>query len=101
LIVDATALDPADDASTGAPRAVALVPPPNAAVIRALLALGLYDQAIDELRYAQQAWGSSSAVEATLGWTFWQQGRTEKGMEQFSHYRAAINAVKRAYPHYL
>jgi soluble lytic murein transglycosylase len=81
---------------------VAPVPlPPTVAVIRAFLAIDLYDQAIDELHYAQKAWGDSSAIEATLAWTLWQQGRVEKGMEQFSLYRGAINAMKRAYPHYL
>jgi soluble lytic murein transglycosylase len=61
----------------------------------------LFDQAIDELRYAQRAWGNSSAVEATLAWIYWQQGRTATGTDQFGLYRGAINAMKRAYPHYL
>jgi soluble lytic murein transglycosylase len=65
--------------------------PPNEPVVRALLAVGLYDQAIDELRYAQQAWGDSPAIEATFGWVYRARGDL----------RAGINAMKRAYPQYL
>jgi soluble lytic murein transglycosylase len=102
LIVDlAEPTVPGPEPGTDTLRPVAVVAPPNAAAIRALLALGLYDQAIDELNYARRVWGNSSAIDATLAWTFLQQGRTEKGMDQFSLYRNAINAMKRAYPHYL
>ena len=65
--------------------------PPNAPVVRALLAIGLYDQAVDELHYAQKAWGDSPSIQATLGWIFNQRGDI----------RAGINAVKRAYPQYM
>jgi soluble lytic murein transglycosylase len=65
--------------------------PPNEAVIRALLALDLYDQALDELRYAQKAWGDSAIIQATYGWIYNQRGDL----------RAGINAMKRAYPQYL
>jgi len=65
--------------------------PDNQQTIRALLSLGLYDQALDELRYAQRAWGDSSAIQATLGWIYNKQGDL----------RAGINAMKRAYPQYL
>jgi soluble lytic murein transglycosylase len=75
--------------------------PPNAATVRALLELQLYDQAVDELRYAQKVWRNSPAIEATLAWTYVQQGRSVKGMEQFNLLRGAINAMKRAYPQYL
>jgi peptidoglycan lytic transglycosylase len=71
------------------PATVAL--PPNEAVVRALLALDLYDQALDELRYAQRTWGDSPAIQATIGWVHHQRGDL----------RAGINAVKRAYPQYL
>ena len=66
-------------------------PPPNAATVRALLALELYDQALDELRYAQRNWGDSSPIQATLGWIYHQRGDL----------RAGINAIKRAYPQYM
>src|SRR5439155_11232514 len=53
--------------------------------------IGLYDQAFDELRYAQKAWGDSPAIEATLGWIYRERGDL----------RAGINAIKRAYPQYM
>ncbi len=65
--------------------------PQNEAIVRALLALDLYDQALDELRYAQKAWGDSSIIQATFGWIYNQRGDL----------RAGINAMKRAYPQYL
>ena len=65
--------------------------PPNQNVVRDLLALALWDQALDELHYAQKNWGDSSAIEATIGWIFNQRGDL----------RAGINAMKRAYPQYL
>jgi soluble lytic murein transglycosylase len=65
--------------------------PPNEAVVRALLELDLYDQALDELRYAQKVWGDSPAIQATIGWIHNQRGDL----------RAGINAMKRAYPQYL
>ena len=65
--------------------------PPNEATIRALLALDLYDQAFDELRYAQKVWGASPAIQATIGWIHNRRGDL----------RAGISAVKRAYPQYM
>ena len=65
--------------------------PPNQYVIRALLALELYDQALDELHFAQKAWGDSAPIQATIGWIFHERGDL----------RAGINAMKRAYPQYL
>src|SRR5207247_3750385 len=65
--------------------------PPNQHVVRALLGLALYDQAIDELRYAQKVWGDSPAIQATFGWIYNQRGDL----------RAGINAMKRAYPQFL
>jgi len=65
--------------------------PANAPVVKALLGIGLYDQALDELRYAQKVWGDSPAIQATFGWIYNQRGDI----------RAGINAVKRAYPHYM
>ncbi len=59
--------------------------------MRALLGLELYDQAIDELHFAQKVWGDSSAIQATLGWIYHERGDL----------RAGINAMKRAYPQYM
>jgi peptidoglycan lytic transglycosylase len=76
--------------------------PPSREVIRALLGLGLYAQAIDEVKYAQKVWGDSAANQATLAWIYQKQGQAEKGgRPQFSLYRNAINTMKRAYPQYL
>jgi len=65
--------------------------PPNEQVVRALLSVELYDDALDELRYAQAVWGDSPPIQATIGWIYHQQGDL----------RAAINAIKRAYPQYM
>jgi soluble lytic murein transglycosylase len=65
--------------------------PPNEPIIRALLALDLFDQALDELHYAQKAWGDAPAIQATVAWIHHQRGDL----------RAGINAMKRAYPQYL
>jgi soluble lytic murein transglycosylase len=88
LVLDASA-DPqsaADDG--GAPSAVL---PPNEHVVRALLGLELYDQALDELHYGQKMWGDSSAIQATIGWIYHERGDLRTG----------INAMKRAYPQYM
>jgi soluble lytic murein transglycosylase len=65
--------------------------PPNEPTVRALLGLELYDQALDELHYAQKVWGDSSAIQATIGWIDHERGDL----------RAGINAMKRAYPQYM
>ena len=65
--------------------------PPNEMVVRTLLSLDLYDQALDELHYAQKVWGDSSAIQATIGWIYYRRGEL----------RAGINVMKRAYPQYL
>ena len=40
-------------------------PPPNAPLIRALLVAELYDDALNELRYAQKNSGDSPVLQAT------------------------------------
>jgi soluble lytic murein transglycosylase len=76
---------PATD-STGTPAL-----PPTSDLVRLLLSLGLYDQARDELLYAQRTWGDSPPVSATLGWVYNKQGDLRRG----------IVAMKRAYPQYM
>ena len=49
----------------GEPTSV-LPPPPNEPLIRTLLAVQRYDEALKELRYAQRAWGDSPALQATI-----------------------------------
>jgi soluble lytic murein transglycosylase len=65
--------------------------PPTAATIRALIAQELYDDAVNELQYAQRAWGDSAAIQATLGLIYSRTGDLRRG----------INAMKRAYPQYI
>ena len=65
--------------------------PPTAATIRALIAQELYDDALNELQYAQRAWGDSAAIQATLGLIYSRTGDLRRG----------INAMKRAYPQYI
>jgi soluble lytic murein transglycosylase len=59
--------------------------------VRALLALGLYDDATNELNYARRTWGDMPAFQATAGWIAFQQGAL----------RRAINAMRRAYPQFM
>ena len=66
-------------------------PPPTAPLIRQLLAAGLYDDGMNELRYAQKAWGTSPAIEATVAWIHHQKGDL----------RRAITLMRRAYPQFL
>ncbi len=65
--------------------------PPTAALIRQLLASGLYDDGLEELRYAQKAWGTTPAIEATIAWVYHQKGDL----------RRAITLMRRAYPQFL
>jgi len=65
--------------------------PPSAEQIRLLLALGLTDQAIDELQYAQRTGNDSPVVGATLAWA----------RNQAGDLRTAITIMKRAYPQYM
>lgn len=66
-------------------------PPPTEPVISLLLAHGLYDDALNELRYAQRAWGNSTRVEATIAWAYHQKGELRRG----------ISIMRRAYPQFL
>jgi soluble lytic murein transglycosylase len=65
--------------------------PPTAALIRQLLAAGLYDDGLNELRFAQKAWGTTPAIEATIAWVYHQKGDL----------RRAITVMRRAYPQFL
>jgi soluble lytic murein transglycosylase len=66
-------------------------PPPNAPLVRRLLMAGLLDDGLSELRYAQRAWGTSPAIEATMAWVYHQKGDL----------RRAITVMRRAYPQFL
>ncbi|CAN5793178.1 tetratricopeptide repeat protein [soil metagenome] len=64
---------------------------PSEGTIRLLLASGLYDDALSELRHAQRAWGSSPVIDATIAWAYHQKGEL----------RRAITLMRRAYPQHL
>jgi soluble lytic murein transglycosylase len=65
--------------------------PPTDGLIRQLIALELYEDAVRELQYAQRVWGDSPAIHATYGWIYNRQGDLRRG----------ITSMKRAYPQYL
>jgi peptidoglycan lytic transglycosylase len=64
---------------------------PSADVIRSLLAAGLYDDALNEIQWAQKTGGDSPVLQATIGYTWAQKGDLRRG----------INGIKRAFPQYL
>ncbi len=64
---------------------------PTERLIRLLLAGGLYDDAINELRFAQRAWGPSTPVDATIAWVHYRKGDL----------RRAITLMRRAYPQHM
>lgn len=79
---------------TPAVAAPAVAPVASDATIRLLLATGLYDEAISELRHAQRASGSSPSspvIDATIAWAYHRKGEL----------RRAITMMRRAYPQFL
>ncbi len=71
------------------------------ALIRALVAAQLYDQALQEIQYAQRIWGDAPVLQATFAWIRYQQGQSLKGTERFNALRGAINTMRRAYPQFM
>jgi soluble lytic murein transglycosylase len=65
--------------------------PPTANIIRLLLSADLYDDALNELRYAQRTSGPSRIIDATMAWAYHQKGEL----------RRAITLMRRAYPQFL
>jgi soluble lytic murein transglycosylase len=90
-----------------APRVIAetpapvVPPPPNEYIVRALLEVGRYDEALNELKYAQRQWGESAQLQATTAWILRQQGLALSGREQFNLLRGSINTMRRAYPQFM
>jgi soluble lytic murein transglycosylase len=74
---------------------------PNEALIRSLGGAGLYDDALREVRYAQQVWGDSTVLQATTAWLRHQQGLTLKANERFAGLRGAITQMRRTYPQFM
>jgi soluble lytic murein transglycosylase len=78
-------------ASHAPPAPVDLKPIQTEPLIRLLLANGLYDDALAELRYAQRAWGNTPRLDATIAWVYNQKGEL----------RRAISLMRRTYPQFL
>jgi soluble lytic murein transglycosylase len=70
---------------------VAEAPPPNAVLVRNLLAAGMYDEAIGELRSVRDAARPSPLIEATIALALHRKGEL----------RPAITAMRRAYPQFM
>ncbi len=80
----------------------ALPPPPNEPVIQALLSVDRYDEALNELRYAQRAWGDAPAVQATISYVYRRKGMAESNTtERFNLLRGSITLMRRAYPQFM
>jgi soluble lytic murein transglycosylase len=80
--------------AAAAPAALALNPgprPANASLVQALLAAGLYEDAVAELRRVQREAGTSPLIEATVAYALNRQGQL----------RPAIQAMRRAYPQFM
>lgn len=73
------------------PTIIAGPPPPNATLVRALLAAGLYDDALAELRAAQRETGTSPIIEATIAYALNRRGDLRPG----------ITAMRHAYPQFI
>lgn len=94
---------PLPEQVNGVPTDIPLLaePPPTAPLIRALLDAQMYEDAVNELRYAQKQWGDSPAIQATIAWTNAQQATSEKGMKRFQLLRGSITTMRRAYPQFM
>jgi soluble lytic murein transglycosylase len=65
--------------------------PANSRLIQRLLAVGLYDDAILELRRLQRTAGTSPFLDATIGYALHRKGE----------WRLAITVLRRAYPQFM
>ena len=74
---------------------------PTDALIRALTAAGMFEDALKEVQYAQAAWGDSPQLMATSAWIRHQQGLTRQSMDRFTALRGAITTMRRAYPQFM
>jgi soluble lytic murein transglycosylase len=64
---------------------------PTAELIAWLIRATLYDEALDEVVYAQRAWGRSPALEATRAWLLNRKGELRPG----------ITAMRQTYPQFI
>jgi soluble lytic murein transglycosylase len=66
-------------------------PPPTADLIRWLISVEMYDEALDEVQYAERAWGTSAPLAATRAWLLNRTGEL----------RPAISLMRQTYPQFL
>ena len=78
-----------------------VTPPPTLAVMRALMAAGLFEDALRETQYAQRTSGDSPQLQATVAWIRYQQAQRLRADERFAALRGAITTMRRAYPQVL
>jgi soluble lytic murein transglycosylase len=74
---------------------------PNDAVIRALVAVGMYDAALNEVEYARRVWGDSAPLQATIALVRHRRGFDERAAERFADVRGGITMMRRAYPQFM
>jgi soluble lytic murein transglycosylase len=74
---------------------------PSDGLIRDLVALQLYEDALREVQYAQRHWGDSSQLQATSAFIRHNQGLSLRGDERFNAVRGAITTMRRAYPQFM
>lgn len=89
-----------------APAATGDAPPPASAVptgglVRELVGLELYDDALREVRHAQRVWGDSPQLQATVAWILHRQALDLRATERFTALRGAITTMRRAYPQFM
>ena len=65
--------------------------PPTAELVRWLIGVEMYDEALDEVQYAERASGSSTVLQATRAWLLNRKGEL----------RPAISLMRQAYPQFL
>jgi soluble lytic murein transglycosylase len=88
-------------AVAGSPALPAATAVPTDAVIRALVAVQMYDDALAEVRHAQRVWDDSSQLQATVAWIRHRQGLGLKATDRFNALRGAINTMRAAYPQFM
>ena len=74
---------------------------PTEALIRELVSLQLFEEALREVQYAQRQWGDSAQLQATTAFIRHNQGLTLKAEERFTAVRGAITTMRRAYPQFM
>ncbi len=79
--------EPAGEATAAAPP----LAPPTADLIRWLIFVEMYDEALDEVQYAERAFGTSAPLAATRAWLLNKTGDLRPG----------INLMRRTYPQFL